>query len=178
RIVGYHFWIEDIILGRINPDTVRFFGWETSHSVMRENALLLEREEREGDETAAFRAIHEELAPYNRNFLRLGKSNMAVFGSIRGYLVAVYVTFAVFIGLCAFPFTYYAYRTGTAVIAQGSLFNTLGIAVVLFSFFVVGWEFATLKHLIYGRFSDAANRIKWKIVFEGSDRMRDRPGTE
>jgi hypothetical protein len=166
RIVGYHFWLEDILLGRRGSDTVQFHGWETALTILRDNVRQLEQQADPPGEDARVRAIRKDLMGYNTNFLRLKESNLAVFQSIRGYLVAGYVTFAAFIVLCAFPFLYFIQRHGAGIFAMNLLFNTLGLLIVIFAFFVIFWEFATLKHLIFGRFSDKANRIKWRIAFD------------
>jgi hypothetical protein len=166
RIVGYHFWLEDILLGRRAYDTIHFFGWETALTILRDNVRQLEQHTDPPGEEARIRGIRQDLERYNRNFLRLKESNLAVFMSIRGYLVAGYVTFAAFIVLCSFPFLYFTYRHGTGIFAMNTPFNTIGLFVVIFALFVIFWEFATLKHLIFGRFSDKANRIKWRIAFD------------
>lgn len=166
RIVGYHFWIEDILLGRILPEEIHFHGWETALTLLRENVRYLEHTRDSPEDNSMIQAIAGDLKEYNKNFLLLKTSNLAVFLSIRGFLVAVYVTFVAFIALCSFPFAYFAFQNGIAIFSQYNVFNALGCTVVIFAFFTIFWEFATLKHLIFGKFSDKANRIKWRIAFE------------
>lgn len=155
RIIGYHLILEDILLGK--RDAPGFTGWENGLRIFRRHIRELENDSQ---------TVREKIASI-REIGTTGGNITEVVLSNRGYMVVVFLVFAIFIAICLSPMILYTVLNGR----EAFLFNApavcLGLFILALSLLFISYEYRTLKHLFFGKYTDLANREKWDRILVG-----------
>jgi len=154
RIVGYYIVLERVLLKK--ESYPNFTGWENGLQIFRKNVKPIE-----GDA----RTIKEKISSIKEIRSTEGAIQNIVL-SPRGYIVVVYFVFVAFIAICHLPLVLHILL---------NLDNVMNIAPVivleafigLFSLFFIIYEYRTLKHILFGKFSYVENMNKWTQILEG-----------
>jgi hypothetical protein len=149
RIVGYHYWLENILLGKISIDNRKWFfhGWENSLMRYRENVQNLEKN-----------------SPNSR------KNLVDIVRSPRGYIVVAFFVYSAFVvGSCIPIWMYTVLRIGLdgngAVPAYTALFWFVGVGISCIAVAFTLREYGKLRELLFGVWSDRSSKEKWETIF-------------
>jgi hypothetical protein len=154
RIVGYYIVLERVLLKK--ESYPNFTGWENGLQIFRKNVKQIE-----GDA----KTIKEKISSI-KEIRSTGGSIQNIVLSPRGYIVVVYFVFVVFIAICHLPLVLHILLNLENVVSIAPVIVLEGV-IGLFSLFFITYEYKTLKHILFGKYSYLENMNKWIRILEG-----------
>lgn len=154
RIVGYYIVLESVLLKK--ESYPNFIGWENGLQIFRKNVKQIE-----GDA----KTIKGKISSI-KDIFSTGGSIKNIVLSPRGYIVVVYFVFVVFIVICHIPLALHILLNLENILNIAFIILLEGV-IGLFSLFFIIYEYRTLKHILFGKYSYGENMKKWIQILEG-----------